>query len=315
MAPAPTVIKAKLKIEAGDEIECLFNPKDYSVSKTNNYKADAKQGATQATPQFTGGTPWEMTLQLMFDSTLLKPAKSVKDVTGTLFNAMNASMDEHGKAKNTKRPPTITFQYGWFSFVGVCKNLKVAYTLFTPAGEPIRADVTLALMQYEQPKTGQNPTTRSESLQGAHVVRDGDSLPSDRPPRLRRPDPLARDRRGQRHRRPAEPAQRPHPRRAGARRMSPPVNLVAGVTVKVGGAPLDPSVAADRVPRAGQPDAARRVLVPRHGPEVRARRRRRCSTSARRSSCTSRRPRRRRPPRACSRARSRRSRRSSRRRA
>ncbi|MEA2129903.1 MAG: hypothetical protein QOJ85_2794, partial [Solirubrobacteraceae bacterium] len=84
-----------------------------------------------------------------------------------------------GGKKNTKRPPTVTFEYGWFSFVAVVKNLSVQYTLFQSDGEPIRADVKLALMQYEveRPK-GQNPTTRGEGGLGAHVVRDGDSLPS-----------------------------------------------------------------------------------------------------------------------------------------
>jgi nucleoid-associated protein YgaU len=176
------VQKAKLKIENGETIECLFNPKDYTVTKTNNWKAEAKQGSTAAKPSYTGGNPWEMTLQLLFDSTLLKPKMTVKQVTQTLFDAMDATCGEGagtGGKKNTKRPPTVTFEYGWFSFVAVVKNLSVQYTLFQPDGEPIRADVKLALMQYEteRPK-GQNPTTQGEGGLGAHVVRDGDSLQS-----------------------------------------------------------------------------------------------------------------------------------------
>jgi nucleoid-associated protein YgaU len=176
------VQKAKLKIENGETIECLFNPKDYTVTKTNNWKAEAKQGSTAAKPSYTGGNPWEMTLQLLFDSTLLKPKMTVKQVTQTLFDAMDATCGEGagtGGKKNTKRPPTVTFEYGWFSFVAVVKNLSVQYTLFQPDGEPIRADVKLALMQYEleRPK-GQNPTTHGDGGLGAHVVRDGDSLAS-----------------------------------------------------------------------------------------------------------------------------------------
>jgi nucleoid-associated protein YgaU len=176
------VQKAKLKIENGETIECLFNPKDYTVTKTNNWKAEAKQGSTAAKPSYTGGNPWEMTLQLLFDSTLLKPKMTVKQITQTLFDAMDATCGEGagtGGKKNTKRPPTVTFEYGWFAFVAVVKNLSVQYTLFQSDGEPIRADVKLALMQYEieRPK-GQNPTTQGEGGLGAHVVRDGDSLQS-----------------------------------------------------------------------------------------------------------------------------------------
>ena len=171
--------KAELTIEnGGAPIKCLFNPKDYTVTKTNNWKAEPKQGETAAVPSFTGGTPWSMTLQLLFDSTLLKPAVSVKDVTGTLFDAMKATCGEVSKG-NTKRPPTITFNYGTFTFVGVAQSLTVQYTLFTPEGEPIRADVKLSLMQWDvEGPAGQNPTTRSQGELGAHIVRDGDSLPS-----------------------------------------------------------------------------------------------------------------------------------------
>ena len=177
------VQKAKLKIENGETIECLFNPKDYTVTKTNNWKAEAKQGSTAAKPSYTGGNPWEMTLQLLFDSTLLKPKMTVKQVTQTLFDAMDATCGEGAGSpgkKNTKRPPKITFNYGWFTFEGVAKNLSVQYTLFTQLGEPIRADVKLALMQWEPApkKGGQNPTTLGEGGLGAHVVRDGDSLAS-----------------------------------------------------------------------------------------------------------------------------------------
>lgn len=176
-----TVQKAKLKIEGGSEVECLFNPKDYTVTKTNNWKAEPKQGATAAVPSFTGGAPWEMNLVLLFDASLLKPKVSVKQITQTLFDAMNASQGEGaggGGKKNTKRPPTITFEYGWFSFIGVAKTLAVQYLLFTPEGEPIRAETKLSLMQWEPERKGQNPTTRAEGGHGAHVVREGDSLAS-----------------------------------------------------------------------------------------------------------------------------------------
>ena len=177
-----SVKKALLKIEGGETIECLFNPKDYTVTKANNWKAEAKQGATAAVPSFTGGNPWEMNLALLFDSSLGPRKVSVRKLTETLFDAMNATCGEgagSGGKKNTKRPPTVTFEYGWFSFVAVVKSLTVQYTLFTPSGEPIRADVKLSLMQYdvERPK-GQNPTTRSEGGLGQHLVRDGDSLAS-----------------------------------------------------------------------------------------------------------------------------------------
>jgi Contractile injection system tube protein/LysM domain len=181
-AQAETPATAELRFEDGKLITCLFNPKDYTVTKSNNWKADAKQGATAGTPSYTGGNPWEISLQLLLDSTLLIKGETIVQTTTKLFDAMKASIGEgagSGGKATTKRPPTVTFRFGNFSFRGVVKNLTIQYTLFKPTGEPVRADVKLSLMAYEaDTPPSQNPTTRSEGGLGAHVVRDGDSLAS-----------------------------------------------------------------------------------------------------------------------------------------
>jgi nucleoid-associated protein YgaU len=183
MAAPASFQKARLRIEGGGEIACLFNPTEYSVTKSNGWDAKATPGASAGKPQFTGGQPKEMTLQLLFDATLLKPPVSVKDITKQLMDMMEATKGSGagtGGKKNTKRPPTLTFVWGTFiSFEAVAKTLTIKYLLFEPNGEPIRADVTLALMQADAgAMKGQNPTTRADGSLGTHVVRDGDSLAS-----------------------------------------------------------------------------------------------------------------------------------------
>lgn len=172
------VQKAKLRIEDAGALDCLFNPKDFTVTKSNSWEAKAAPGQSAAKPTFGGGQPRELTLQLLFDASLLSPPISVKDVSVKLFEAMNASKNEGGQ-RNRSRPPTLTFQWGAFAFEGVAKSLTVQYQMFRPDGEPIRADVKLTLMQWDvQGPQGQNPTTRSHGALGSHVVHDGDSLPS-----------------------------------------------------------------------------------------------------------------------------------------
>ena len=173
-----SVQRASLKIEDGATLACLFNPKDFTVTKTNTWESKPAPGQTAAQPTFGGGAPADLALNLLFDATLLSPAMSVKDVATKLFEAMKATKNEGG-SKNKTRPPTMTFIWGAFKFEGVVKSLTVQYQLFTPNGDPIRADVKLALTQWDVEKTpGQNPTTRSSGALGAHVVRDGDSLAS-----------------------------------------------------------------------------------------------------------------------------------------
>ena len=177
---APAV--ATLRIAGHGLVTCLFNPKDYTVAKSNGWKAAPQQGMTGVQPSFTGGQPWELTLQLLLDSTLLTKGDTVEVAAGKLFDAMNATEGEgagDGGKETTKRPPRLTFTFGSFSFEGVVKSLSVQYTLFEPNGKPIRADVKLSLMQWDPaPHKGQNPTTRSEGGLGVHVVREGDSLAS-----------------------------------------------------------------------------------------------------------------------------------------
>jgi nucleoid-associated protein YgaU len=175
---AVTPQKAWLEVEGGGKLECLFNPKDFSVTKSNSWETKATPGESAPEPTFGGGQPRELSLQLLFDASLLKPKVSVKEITGQLFEAMNAPKGQ-SSGKNKARPPKLTFGWGDFQFQGVAKSLTVQYQLFSADGEPIRADVKLALVQWDVkgPK-GQNPTTRSSGALGTHVVRDGDSLPS-----------------------------------------------------------------------------------------------------------------------------------------
>jgi nucleoid-associated protein YgaU len=80
-------------------------------------------------------------------------------------------------------------KFVWGAVVGfkaVCTSLTIAYKLFKPTGEPIRAEVKMTLKQAETASTkssngankGQNPTTRANAGFGVHTVRDGDTLPS-----------------------------------------------------------------------------------------------------------------------------------------
>ena len=77
-------------------------------------------------------------------------------------------------------PPFVTFAWGSnVTFKAVITSLTVAYKLFQPNGDPIRADVNLALTEAEQAEVkAQNPTTRAEAGLGVHTVGDGDSLQS-----------------------------------------------------------------------------------------------------------------------------------------
>jgi hypothetical protein len=186
--PPPSGFKrATLEIEGGAQIECWFNPKEYTIQKQNQWKIDPVVGTALPTAQFSGGQPRKLTLDLLFDAS--DSSLDVRSVTDTLFKAMEINQAlGSGRGKNSGRPPMITFSWGsTVMFKAVADSLSVQYMLFRPDGSPIRAQAKLSLIQVEKAKDksssggggkGGNPTTRALPGSGAHLVHDGDTLPS-----------------------------------------------------------------------------------------------------------------------------------------
>jgi hypothetical protein len=178
--------KAELAIDGGETIPVLFNPTEYSITKTNNWTFKEVQGQSLPPPEFGGGAPRQITLSLLLDNSLLEGSQTVKDITDKLFKMME--VDDGQPAGGTRAsPPKVTFRWGAVdTFLAVCTSLTVTYQLFEPNGMPIRADVKLDLKQADQASTassgsaqkGTNPTTRAMEGHGVHTVQDGDSLPS-----------------------------------------------------------------------------------------------------------------------------------------
>jgi hypothetical protein len=172
--------QATLQFEGGKPaLTCWFNPKEYSITKTNAWDFDKVVGKAVPVAQFGGGEPRKLSLDLLFDAT--DNTRDVRSVTDQLFRMMEVDTSlASGKSKNSGRPPMVTFSWGEFvSFKSVIESLSVQYTLFDQTGKPLRAQVKLSLIQAAKAEdaSSQNPTTRGEVL-STHIVRDGDSLPS-----------------------------------------------------------------------------------------------------------------------------------------
>ena len=169
--------KALLEIDKGATLQCYFNPTEYSVSKTNEWKYKEVTGKSFAPPEFGGGQPRQMELSLLFDQTFPPYGMSVRDSTSLLLDMMEVPSGKTAGSP-TAAPPFVTFHWGKLVFKGACTSLSVTYKLFKTDGDPLRADVKMTLKQADEAKKGQNPTTRANAGFGVHRVRDGDTLPS-----------------------------------------------------------------------------------------------------------------------------------------
>jgi nucleoid-associated protein YgaU len=180
--------RASLEIEGEGSLECWFNPKEYTIQKQNQWRVDPVTGTALPTAQFGGGQPRKLSLTLLFDASDSSDL-NVTDVTNQLFKMMEINQGLEGSGKNRGRPPMVTFTWGnTGTFKAVADSLSVQYTLFRADGLPLRAQAQLSLIQVDKardsssgggnPRRPGNPTTRAVPGIGAHVVRDGDSLPS-----------------------------------------------------------------------------------------------------------------------------------------
>ena len=179
MSIPDNLTKAYLKIEGGEQIDCWFNPAEYTISKTNKWKIESVVGEGLPTAQFGGGDAQKLKLDLFFDDAD-KADGDVRAITNSLFAAM-AVDKAHATGKNSGRPPSIEFGWGaTTTFAAVCDSLSVQFLLFRPNGTPVRAKASISLIQAA-PTVGkgpQNPTTRGTAGLRTHVVRDGDSIQS-----------------------------------------------------------------------------------------------------------------------------------------
>jgi nucleoid-associated protein YgaU len=180
---------AKLEIE-GDPmpLQCLFNPKEYTITKSNTWNAKQAAGVSLPPVQFGGGAPAELSFEILLDH--LEGAHPIQPDINRLFLAMEANpalVTKAASGKPTPRPPKVTFSWGaTISFEAALKSLSVQFVRFGPEGEPTRAQIKLTLVQTKRsdsrtgrgPLPAQNPTTTAIAEPGTHTVRDGDSLPS-----------------------------------------------------------------------------------------------------------------------------------------
>jgi hypothetical protein len=186
MAGTNQFVKAKIEIEGKAPIPVYFNPTEYSISKSNEWTYEKVKGNSFPKAQFGGGNPRELSLNLLLDASLLGKDQHVRDLTNELFKMMDVKEGQTAGDPGAV-PPFVTFTWGEeTTFKSVCTQLTVAFKLFRPNGDPIRADVKMTLKQAVTAGTASsnsahpagNPTTRANAGHGVHTVKDGDTLPS-----------------------------------------------------------------------------------------------------------------------------------------
>ncbi len=160
----------------GISVDCMFNPFEYSVSKSNNYDDKPKNNSAVPHVEFTKAGPQTLKLNLNFDT--YEAGTDVSQVTDNLWKLMESKTRKEGKKNKKIPPPEVAFEWGVFRFVAVITSMTQKFTLFKPDGTPVRALVDITFTQYidREDYKSQNPTSGGGPLDRIRRVIAGDRL-------------------------------------------------------------------------------------------------------------------------------------------
>jgi hypothetical protein len=159
----------------GFEVPCMFNPFEYTVSKTNNYAEDPKNKSDAPHMDFKKAGAQTLKLTLTFDT--YEKDEDVSKTTNKLWKLMEPTKPKKGNPKK-KEPPYAAFEWGVFRFAAVVTNMTQKFTLFTKSGTPVRAKVDITFTQHNDLNDypGQNPTSGGGPIMQTWNVTRGDRL-------------------------------------------------------------------------------------------------------------------------------------------
>jgi hypothetical protein len=171
--------KAYLLTEKQDKIECLFNPAELTITKSNTWQVQESKGRNASELRFQAGQPGTLTMTLMLDTT--DKGTDVTEHTSKLLDLMKVDMSLAGsdKTRNNARPPWVEFHWGKLhSFKAIIERLQIRFTYFASTGMPLRAKAEMTLKQFkdEENRPLQNPTSHTPSLHTVHRVVHGETL-------------------------------------------------------------------------------------------------------------------------------------------
>ncbi len=160
-----TLKKAKIVIYRDngknvEEVECAFNPSQYTIKSSANYKEDNSLGTDVSRMVFLSGAQREFNTTLFFDSqgeigrvdsimsiaSSLSSLNSVKPVTDKMkkiTSAVQISGSDH-------KPPLVSFIWGNLNFKGVIISVTETFTMFDTFGKPIRGKMDLTIKEAQE---------------------------------------------------------------------------------------------------------------------------------------------------------------------
>ena len=128
------------------KVHCMFNPFEYTITKSNSFKLNPSKGKNAPKAEFTEGGKQVLKLTLHFDTQ--QEGTDVRDLTDPLWEMMMVVDKKENPRSGKSSPPEVAFSWGKLYFKAFITNLSQKFTLFKGDGTPIRCSLDITLEQF-----------------------------------------------------------------------------------------------------------------------------------------------------------------------
>jgi len=157
----------------GERNTVLFNPAEYSIERSNAFKATAIPGLSGPLFHFINGEADQLSMDLFLDDYTDPPkngAKSVQQRIADMASLLEIDRDLHA-------PPPVAFVWGKLYFKAILEKLSRKITLFRPEGLPARATLSVVFKEYKTlPELVREPSLQSADKSKRRVLIGRDAL-------------------------------------------------------------------------------------------------------------------------------------------
>ncbi len=172
------------KDDTSVKVSFLFNPKELSVEKSNQFAEIQIPGLSSSIFQFVRGNARSVTMDLFFDS--YEEGEDVRkytdQITGWDAGSMYSKLPEEKKGlmdidSDLHAPPVCLFIWGSFIFQCIIERVSKKFTMFLPEGIPVRATLNVTLKEYREVDVQvKELDLHSADITKRWLVKEGDSL-------------------------------------------------------------------------------------------------------------------------------------------